>query len=151
MTGPAKKGSIWDSILKKDYEKLESLLLKGGSPNKCKDTGTAPLHYAVWNNEPELMEIVLRFKADPNKKVVNGMTPLHLAVIRGDCEKIRRLLKAGANPSITNDTGHLPIECTASSEVHALIQEHTRRIILGAIKSQKKTPKKDGHGSPEML
>ena len=67
-----------------------------------------PLHWMVWENQPEVLEKELEANANIIDKELNdprGRTPLHLAVAlnRYDCCKV--LLKHGANSNAENKGG----------------------------------------------
>ena len=75
--------------------------------------GTTALHWAVRQDDLELVDRLLKTGADP--KVANryGITPLHLAAINGSAGAIERLLKAGADPNEVGADGETPLMTVA--------------------------------------
>src|SRR5215212_4933517 len=61
--------------------------------------GTAPLHWAAYQQDVAVVERLLRKGADPNARNAYGVTPLSLAATTGHAALIEKLLKAGANPN----------------------------------------------------
>lgn len=64
--------------------------------NLAQPDGTTVLHWAVYYDDEELVESLLRRGADPNVRNEYGATPLSQAAISGNPYVIRQLLKAGA-------------------------------------------------------
>ena len=58
--------------------------------------GWTALHYAVINNDAELVEYLVKHGANVNKASVDGMTPLYLAGINNNQQIINALKRAGA-------------------------------------------------------
>jgi len=58
--------------------------------------GWTALHYAVINNDAELVGYLIKHGANVNKSSADGMTPLYLAGINSNKEIINLLKKAGA-------------------------------------------------------
>ena len=54
------------------------------------------LHYAVYENKPEVVKLLLKFGADPNAKTTRLRTPLHIGCILGEDNLCKLLLNAGA-------------------------------------------------------
>ncbi len=64
--------------------------------NKKSAMGWTALHYAVINDDVELVGYLIKHGANVNKSSSDGMTPLYLAGINENQEIIRLLKKAGA-------------------------------------------------------
>lgn len=87
---------------------LQWLLEQGGDPNWSNDFGKTPLMYAVQQNQPEAVRLLLRHGANPNAATVwpidscyyalstVGATPLHYAARYASDEVIDALVAAGA-------------------------------------------------------
>ncbi|CAM9466790.1 unnamed protein product, partial [Choristocarpus tenellus] len=77
---------------------------KGIDPNRVDRTGTAALHYAAFNNQSEIVEILLQRGADPNVCDNEGQTPLLMALLCNHgaegLKTTRILLKNGANVDV---------------------------------------------------
>ena len=65
--------------------------------NSYDDSGMAPLHIAVKNNEAELVGLLLEYGADPNKRDMNGNTPIVRAVEQNNPKIVLLLLEEGAD------------------------------------------------------
>ena len=85
------------------------LLLNGADPNIKNKQGATALHWAITQNNENLVRILFKYKADPNIADNNGNTPLHHASSRGDNISILLLLQAGANPNAQNLMGSSPL------------------------------------------
>jgi ankyrin repeat protein/catechol 2,3-dioxygenase-like lactoylglutathione lyase family enzyme len=57
-----------------------------------------PLHFAVWKNKPEMVELLLQLGAKPAIKDDRGNTPLNDASSRTDKRIVDLLVAAGASP-----------------------------------------------------
>jgi ankyrin repeat protein len=81
--------------------------------NAAEPNGTTPLHYAVYKEDVELVERLL--KAAAKASVVNdfGSTPIAEAANVGNAAIIKMLLKAGANANSRNREGQTPLMAVA--------------------------------------
>ncbi|MEM4368443.1 MAG: ankyrin repeat domain-containing protein, partial [Candidatus Anstonellales archaeon] len=84
-----------------------------------------PLHFAVFNNKLDNVEILIRSGANVNKpnKYFNG--PLHIAALHGHIEMAKLLLMYGADPFLKNKKGHTFLE-VAESKGHAKFIEEIK-------------------------
>jgi len=67
--------------------------------------GTTALHWAVLQNDLELVERMLRSGADVAAANRYGVTPLKLAAINGDARLLGKLLDAGGDPNAAGADG----------------------------------------------
>lgn len=97
-------GEIHDAAAKGDLEKVKSLLKD--NPNlvfssETNDTpllnGGMPLHFAVYNDQEAVAELLISNKADVNATNSGGATPLDLAAWKGYKDVTELLLTKGAN------------------------------------------------------
>jgi len=75
--------------------------------------GTTALHWAVRQDDVELVERLLKTGADPKAANRYGVTPLHLAAVNGSAVLIERLLKAGADPNAPGADGETALMSVA--------------------------------------
>jgi ankyrin repeat protein len=75
--------------------------------------GTTALHWAVRQDDLELVERLLKSGADPKAANRYGVTPLHLAAINGTTVMIERLLKAGADVNALGADGETALMTVA--------------------------------------
>ena len=90
--------------------KIFGLLLDAGVKLNTHDAeGFNLIHYAVWDNNVDVVRILASKGVDVNAAANQGYTPLHFAIANAprlpDPEVIESLLKAGANPSLKNKSG----------------------------------------------
>ena len=82
--------------------------------NKKDPYGFSPLHFAVSNNSPQKVELLLSLGANVNAKSHYGFTPIFHAVGQtGDLRIIHLLLEAGANVNVKNRDGITPLHYAA--------------------------------------
>jgi ankyrin repeat protein len=67
--------------------------------------GTTALHWAVRQNDYELVDRMLRTGADVNAANRYGVTPLKLAAVNGDAKLLKRLLDAGGDANAASGDG----------------------------------------------
>ena len=63
--------------------------------------GLRPLHYSVYSNYAECVELLIIRGAELNQIDEIGFTPLHLAAEKGYIEILKILIKAGAKVCFT--------------------------------------------------
>ncbi len=86
--------------------------------------GLTALHYAVINEQPLLVELLLRHGANPNSRVPDsGMTPLAMSAINKNLNIARLLMHFGANPHQQIGDGSTP----------ATILPTLSRLVAGAV------------------
>lgn len=66
--------------------------------SKFDDNSTA-LHFAVYNNQIEVVRYLIEINASVNEKNERGLTPLHIAASEGNDLAICVLIESGANPN----------------------------------------------------
>jgi ankyrin repeat protein len=81
--------------------------------------GTTALHYAVLQNDLELVRQLLAAGADPSAVNRYGITPLHLAAVNGSAPLIEQLLAAGADANEAGPEGETALMTAARTGVVA--------------------------------
>jgi hypothetical protein len=76
------------------------------------------LHFAAWNDDGGMIEMLLDAGADISAKDKNGLTPLHWAARQGNIKAIDVLLVSGADGSIYDKQGWRPMDL---AEIHGQI------------------------------
>jgi ankyrin repeat protein len=93
------------AALNKDLPLVKALLEAGADPNLSE-----PIHNAVYNNNVEMVELLIKYKANVNARNENGYNALHIAALWNPDEKVTAiLLKAGANPKVIAKDSHTPL------------------------------------------
>src|SRR5437763_15093847 len=88
---------VADAVMKGDTAGVRKLLLQKTDVNVPQVDGATALHWAVYRDDLETGDLLIR--AGANVKVANrvGTTPLAMASLYGDSAMIEKLLKAGAD------------------------------------------------------
>jgi ankyrin repeat protein len=90
-----------------DNTRIAKLLLSNGANPNTNDKFGSALQCAVVNNNPELVEELIRYNVDLNPRKPNGSIPLHTASKHGDDEIVKLLLKSDINA--VNNKGETPL------------------------------------------
>jgi hypothetical protein len=106
-------------------ELLESIQ-NGANFNVKDDRGFTGLHFAVYNNKLEVLEILIQVGVDPNVVDLStyvGFTVLHFASAFGSLELVQTLLKFNNIHHIQNHQGKKPSEIASTIEKRSLLEE----------------------------
>ena len=101
---------------------VELLIQKGANVNPEKDPAVAydeaPSHYAVWNDKPEALELLLSHGANPDAEDRWGWSLLHYTAGKdgpNSTVMTKMLLEKGANPNLaTRGSGLTPLQLAAA-------------------------------------
>ena len=87
---------VADAIERGDLAAARAMVQKGADVNAPQSDGATALHWAVYRNSAEAVDLLLRAgaKSAPNRE---GMTPLAMAALYGNPGIVDRLLKAGTD------------------------------------------------------
>jgi ankyrin repeat protein len=83
-----------EAAIKNDLKAIEEALVAGADPNATDDEQSA-LYWAVYNNQLEVVKLLINAGASVNAKELDGFTSLHQASIIGRRDFIELLLQAG--------------------------------------------------------
>jgi len=93
-----------------DTKKVIEALGKGANPNIAYgEHGTTPLNRACYENNREIVRLLLEKRANVNAVVTNGDTPLNRACYYNYPKIVGLLLEYSANPNIANKNGETPL------------------------------------------
>lgn len=84
------------------------------------DYGT-PLMAAVYKNEIEIVQYLLKSKANVNLADANGTTPLHYAIIMRNEPIIKLLMEANADVNVEDNRGKNAIDYAAMTNNESII------------------------------
>jgi len=120
--GPAGVPSeVADAVMKGDRAAVRSLLQRHTDVNAPQADGATALHWAIYREDLETTDLLLRAGASPKSANREGATVLSLACINGNAVLIERLLKAGADANERLVNGETPLMLAArTGKVDAL-------------------------------
>lgn len=99
-----------------DLETVRSLLRQGADVNAALGDGTTALHWAAFNNDVEMTEMLLYAGANVRATTrLGNLTPLFLAAEAGSADVIETLVKSGSPVNATNNAGMTPLMLAAMS------------------------------------
>ncbi|KXH54852.1 pfs domain-containing protein [Colletotrichum salicis] len=91
-------------------EKAARYLIRNGADLEVRDyRGSTPLLEACWQENVEIVDLLLASPWELGLKDNEGMTPLHAAAFAGDGAMVWDLREKGADPSMLNDDGWTPL------------------------------------------
>ena len=88
-----------DAAEKMDRASIRTLLQKRVDVNTPQIDGMTALHWATYQDDLEIAELLVRAGANVKAASRYGVTPLSLACTNGNGAMVERLLKAGADPN----------------------------------------------------
>jgi uncharacterized protein len=88
---------VADAVMKGDAAAVRKLVLAKADVNAPQVDGATALHWAVYRDNLELADLLIRSGADVKAANREGVTPLAMASLYGNAAMIERLLKAGAD------------------------------------------------------
>ncbi len=90
-----------------------ALLQKRADPNIAEPDGTAPIHWAIRNDDVALVDRLIRAGANATAANRYGVTPISLACESGSAAIVERLLKAGVSANATGPQGETALHTCA--------------------------------------
>src|SRR5436190_1832515 len=101
----AGRSDVADAAMKGDKAAVRALLERKADVNAPQVDGAVALHWAVYKDDIDLADMLLRAGAKPDVVNREGITPLHMASLYGNVKMMDRLLKAGADPKRRGPAG----------------------------------------------
>src|SRR5207237_7225074 len=93
----AGRSDVADAAMKRDKAALRALVQQKADVNAPQVDGATALHWAVYNDDIESGDLLIKAGAKADTENREGITPLHLASQYGNAAMIDRLIKAGAD------------------------------------------------------
>ena len=95
---------VADAVMRGDMAAARALITKGADVNAHQGDGATALHWAVYRDSAEAVDMLVRAgaKSSPNRE---GMTPLAMAALFGNPQIVDRLIKAGADAKALGPNG----------------------------------------------
>jgi ankyrin repeat protein len=105
-----------DAAMRNDERALRTLLRDPVDVNAAQTDGMTALHWAIYNNNLELVDRLLDAGADYMQPNRTGASPLYIAATLGSADIVARLLEAGADPNA---------KLTGEDETWLMLTAHT--------------------------
>jgi uncharacterized protein len=122
ITGAGPGSPVADAVMNGDRAELRRLLLKNVDVNVPQVDGATALHWAVYRDDVDVADLLIRAGANVRAANREGTTPLFMAALYGDPAMIERLLKAGADPKERGPNGETPVMFAARNGSPAAIK-----------------------------
>jgi len=104
---------VADAVMKGDAAAVRKLVAAKADVNAPQVDGATALHWAVYRDNLELTDLLLRAGADVKATNREGVTALAMASLYGNPAMIERLLKAGADAKQRGPTGETMVMLAA--------------------------------------
>ncbi len=101
----AAPSDVADAAAKGDAAAVRALIQRRADVNAAQVDGATALHWAVYLENLELVDLLIRAGAKADVTNRNGITPLYLASLYGQAATIDSLVKAGANATMPGPNG----------------------------------------------
>lgn len=105
--------SLVDTVQAKGHDAAVAMIAKGADVHERSADGTTALHWAVYNDDADLVQRLIKAGADASAVNDYGASPLRQAATVADPVIIKALLKAGANANEANAEGETPLMAVA--------------------------------------
>ncbi len=121
------KIALFKAFSTSKYKEVKRVLESGVDVNSVDEDGNTVLHYAAYNDETEIAELLLSKGANVNAVNREKETPLHMASDEGDKEIVKLLLGAGANVNAVEIDGKTPLHMAVENGHFEIV-----KLLLGA-------------------
>jgi ankyrin repeat protein len=132
--------SLIDAIKDQNRNRIEVLIKDHADVNAAQPDGATPLAWAVYLDQPEVVDMLMRAGAKPNTVDQYGETPVTLASVTGDSAVLTKLIAAGADASAARWNGETALMLAARSgcldEVKLLLDHGAKVNAVESVKEQ---------------
>ncbi len=106
---PASAQDLWTAAAEGDTKTMKQLIKDGHDVNALDpNLGSTALTFAVLQNQPKAVRLLIKNGADATAGAMDGNTALHAAVFLGYDKIVKELFRAGADPLKANNQGQVP-------------------------------------------
>lgn len=130
--------------IKKGFKTLTLSLIKR-IPNiiEIKDVnGNCPIHYAIYQQDPDLIKALMAAKVNLNTPNAAGLNPLSIAIEVGNFPLFSALIKNGANVNSPHDRSPLVIACAFKDREKFVESLLCEGAVINAKNAEGKSPSK---------
>src|SRR5207249_3712730 len=113
VTLGAGRSDVADAVMKGDKAAVRTLIVRKSDVNAPQVDGATALHWAVYRDDLETADLLIRAGAKANVANREGTTPLAMACLYGNAPMIEKLLKAGADAKERNRNGETALMLAA--------------------------------------
>jgi ankyrin repeat protein len=138
------------SVCSGGHRDLAELLIKKGANVNSEAWDDAPSLYAVWNDHPDVLELLLSYGANPDEKDRKDWSLLHYASYSTNMTRL--LLDKGADPNVKTNSLETPLHISVVAghkEIAELLISHGADLNTKRYGYDGQTPlslaKKKGH------
>lgn len=127
----ASDSRLIEAVKEQDRKAITSLLSQHVDVNAAQPDGATPLAWAVYLNQKDTVDLLMKAGAKANTVDEYGESPLTLAAITGDAGVIEKLLKAGADAGAARWNGETALMLAARSgnlDAVKLLLEHGAKV-----------------------
>jgi uncharacterized protein len=121
-TDAAAQGVVADAVMNGDAATLRVLLQKKSDVNGPQVDGSTALHWAVYRDDLDAADLLIRAGANVRAATREGVTPLAMASLYGSVPMVERLLKAGADAKERGPNGETMLMFAARNGNPGLIE-----------------------------
>lgn len=116
MSPFVKAQKLLDAVASKNYEAVKKYIKDGENVNKANKRGQFPLWNAVWNEDAQMVSLLLQNGANPVQKFKgkdSELGCLEIAAQQGYLDIVQLLVAAGADINVRSFRGHTPLRIAA--------------------------------------
>jgi hypothetical protein len=122
LVGCGPSVDIWEATAKGNIEAVKQHLAAGTDVNALDHGGNTPLHHAVYNDQTEIIRLLIDKGAEVKgkRKAANheeGVAPLHTATWRSTIETMELLIDNGADVNMKRADGAIALHLLHSQSV----------------------------------
>ena len=107
-----------------DLDMLSAYVGNGGNLNASNRQGRLLIHFAAFNDRPDIIQFLLDNSANINAPDLIERQPIHYAARSGSVDTLQFLLQNGANLNIPTTHGRLPIDSIPNKETLVMLLGH---------------------------
>ncbi|OTF76980.1 hypothetical protein BLA29_011206 [Euroglyphus maynei] len=135
--------------MKNDIATVKQLISLDIDLNKKSQLGRSPIHWAIINNNTEIVALLIKAKCDIEVSDKFEMKPILMAAMVGNLEMVKMLIEAGCNCRVVNKKQQTVLHCAVKhdqNEILAYLLDNVTDIDINAVnevififKSEKQT------------